>query len=132
MVSKITFLHAAEGVYLSLKGAVIVNNSYVDVADIGKYDDTGEDAALLCNTNKSDCCNIIRTGEWYFPSGARVGIEGESSLHDRFYRNRGPSIVRLNRHGSPSQRGSFRCEVLDDNNNIQRVFVNIGMLFIYY
>ena len=52
-----------------------------------------------------------------------MGIERESSLHDRFYRNRGPSIVRLNRRGSPSERGSFRCEVLDVNDNTRRVFI---------
>ena len=57
--NNIIFLHAAEGVYLSLKGAVIVNNSCMDVADIGKYDDTGGDAALYCHTNKNGCCNTI-------------------------------------------------------------------------
>ena len=41
---------------LSLKGAPIANNSYVDVDDI----DEG-DYALLCHTNKTNCCEKPNT-----------------------------------------------------------------------
>ena len=110
--------------FLSLNRHPIANNSYVDVNDIGEYDD-----ALLCHTDKPDCCYPyygLRVGEWYYPNGSRVRIQG--GYQDEFYRNRGAQIVRLNRRqGTFTARGLFRCEVPDINNNIQTVYVNIGM-----
>ena len=128
----ITRFNSAGGVFLSLQGIYIVNNSYVDIDNIGE----GDNAALLCHTNKTDCCGgyyrshySYRAGEWYFPctQDMKVDILGNTARNDTFYRNRGLSTVRLNRRGSPSERGCFRCEVPDANNIIQLVFVNIGM-----
>ena len=112
------------GVSLSLRGVSIANNSYVDIDYIGEHHD-----ALLCHTNKTDCCvyKYARAGEWYFPNGTKVNILGYNPPENYFYRNRGQSVVRLNGRGSPSQRGRFRCEVPDANNNKQNVFINIGM-----
>ena len=97
----------------------------MDVDDIGE----GNTAALLCHTNKTNCCTNemgqTRAGEWYFPNGTSVGVEGASQ--DEFYRNRGTQVVRLNhRQGTPTERGRFRCEVPDSNNVMQTVYVNIG------
>ena len=134
MVSIVEFalFFAAESVHLTLKGAPIANHSFVDVDDIGEGD-----AALLCHTNKTDCCmgHRNRAGEWYFSCNQdmKVGILGNPPLASSlFYRNRGLSVVRLNRHGNPSQRGCFRCEVPDANNVNQTIFVNIGMFFSTY
>ena len=93
-------------------------------------DDIGvEEAALLCHTNKTNCCGLPnRAGEWYFPNGTRVGIKGVSQ--DEFYRNRGPQVVRLNRRQGTlnfTDRGLFRCEVPDSRNVNQTVYVNIGI-----
>ena len=109
---------------MSLRGQSIANNSYVDVDDIGE-----DENALLCHTNKIDCCRYPnRAGEWYFPNGTRVGIVGGSS--DDFYRDRGTQIVRLNhRIGSFTARGLFRCEVLDASGTNRRIYVNIGKYF---
>ena len=41
--------HVSTDVYLSLNGAVIPNNSYVDISSIGSVD---ENTALFCNTNR--------------------------------------------------------------------------------
>ena len=121
------YIFAAEGVHLSLRGVSIANNSYVDVDNIGVNDN-----ALLCHTNKSTCCETptaYRAGHWYFPNEMPVKILGSNPPENVFYRNRGPSIVRLNRRGNPSERGRFQCEVPDANTIIQRIFVDIGMLF---
>ena len=116
----------AEGVQLSLKGASIANNSYVDVSDIGVDGD-----ALLCHTDKSGCCGgpRDREGEWYFLNGSnfKVDIKGNNPSENLFYRNRGTKIVRLNRLGSPPERGRFRCTVSNAKDVQQTVFVNIGM-----
>ena len=45
--------------------------------------------------------------EWYFPNGSSVGINGAGHS---FYRDRVPSIVRLNRrHNATSPNGIFWC-----------------------
>ena len=109
-------------VSLSLRGAPIANNSYVDVDDIGVNEN-----ALLCHTDKRDCCSHQnRAGEWYFPSGTRVGISGNSQ--DEFYRDRATQVVRLNhRQGTSTERGLFLCQVPDSNHILQIVYINIGM-----
>ena len=115
-----------EGVQLSLRGVAIANNSYVDVDDIGE----GDNAGLLCHTNKTNCCGQRpnRAGEWYFPNeDMKVEILALSPANNFFYRNRGQRVVRLNRRGSPSERGLFRCEVPNANNVNQTIYVNIGM-----
>ena len=97
----------------------------MDVDDI----DDGNDA-LLCHTNKTNCCGEPpnRTGEWYFPNGTKVGIE--EATQDEFYRDRASQVVRLNRRqGTFTERGLFQCEVPDSNNNSQSVSVNIGKFY---
>ena len=94
-------------------------------------DDIGEDnAALLCHTNKTNCCKSslgqIQAGEWYYPNGTRVGIKNIKGIE--FYRDRHTRVVRLHhRQGTFVLRGRFSCEVPDANDVNQTVFVNIGM-----
>ena len=121
-------------VYLFLKGAKITNGSYVDAYDIGENDST-----LLCHTNLHYCCNIydgLRAGEWYFPNGSTVRIEGwnRNYNHDQpnyFYRNRDSQVVRLNRRGNPLESGLFYC-IVPDANHINRIlYTNICKLILY-
>ena len=111
------------GIYLSLRGVYIANNSYVDVDDIGEAD-----AALLCHTNKIDCCRFFREGEWYFPNSSQVQTEAwhySSGFSEFFYRNRQEQAVRLNRRGNPLERGHFHCVIPDANYVNQILNVNI-------
>ena len=96
----------------------------MDVDVIGE----GDDAALLCHTDKPDCCDKPnKAGEWYYPNGTIVGIKAESQ--DEFYRNRGTQVVRLNhRNESFTERGLFQCEIPDSSNMTQTVYVHIGIL----
>ena len=101
---------------MSLKETPIDNDSFVDVDDIGEGD-----TALLCHTNDTDCCTNAQTGtdvalgKWFFPGGTNVPSSGSN-----FFRNRGQSVVRLNRRNNPSERGRFICELLGDT-----IYVNI-------
>ena len=130
LVGFITVFHiqgvATDTMVLSLKGAAIANDGYVDVNDIGEYDD-----ALHCHTNKTDCCVYSRAGEWFFPNGSRVQTKGEAhyyySSRDYYYRNRGHRIVRLNRFNDPSEKGHFHCEVPNASDELQITYVNISM-----
>ena len=110
-----------QGVHLSLKGTHIANSSNIFITDIG------EDVhALLCVTNLATCCDSVgsRTGEWFYPSGSVVPIKLNN---DSFYRNRGPSVVRLNRkNGTLSPTGLYCCQVPDATLSNKTVCANIS------
>ena len=114
------------GVQLSLRGAAIANDGYVDVDNIGH----GNEDALLCHTNKTACCGGNNlAGDWYFPNRTQVGSATENSNMGRtsyFFRNRGDSVVRLRRLGIPTERGRFYCQIPNANNDSQTIYVNIG------
>ena len=90
------------GVYFELKGERYNNNSVVNILAIGEGS-----SALLCKTNKQDCCGTLpnRFGEFYYPHGARVSI---FITGDGFYRNRGNQMIRLNRRNQGRRRRGGR------------------------
>ena len=105
---------------LSLKfmlgGKTYLNNTIVLMSDIGE-----DNNALLCMTDKSDCCsNPI--GEFYYPNNSAVGYSQENLL----YRNRGPQVVRLNRRNNDlSPTGVYRCQIPDSSGSMQSIYINI-------
>ena len=103
----------------------MANGGYIDVDDIGSSDYD----ALICRTNRSDCCRQQRAGEWYFPNGTRVQNRGYNYGHiSYFYRDRGESVVRLKRISYPSERGNFKCEIPDPFGYNQTLDINISTL----
>ena len=121
---------ATVGVSLSLKGADIANDGYVDVDDIG----TGNDSnALLCHTDKTDCCKspYMIMGNWYFPNGTVVEglsaiIKSGRNTNNSLARNRGSnSVVHLYSYGSPTDRGHFYCVVPNAAGDNQTIYVNL-------
>ena len=90
-------------------GQTYLNNSIVAINDIGEGDN-----ALLCVTDKLDCCKLPNgpyQGEFYYPNNTLVrNRHGRHSL----YRNRGPQVVRLNRRSNThSPTGIYKCEIPD-------------------
>ena len=88
--------------------------------------------ALLCKTDKADCCHSLQTGgeyglgNWYFPNGTSVEYVTQSGLNSNFFgRNRGLSVIRLYRYGHPLLRGRFRCVVQDAGGVDQTLYANI-------
>ena len=140
-IKLIYYCHTTDdiGVYLSLRGRIYTSNYiYVDIDNIGE----GDDGALLCVTDLMHCCHGQDTpdgvgvlGKWVYPNGTDVGIQDSD---DDFYRDRGPSVVRLNgRKNAISPTGFYCCEVPDASNSLQRVCANIGryahdIVFIQY
>ena len=107
--------------YFELKGERCDNNSIVNILTIGEGDD-----ALLCKTNKQDCCGTVpnRFGEFFFPNGVRVPIRIAGS---GLYRNRGNQVIRLNRReGVSSPTGRYSCEIPDADGVINKIFINIS------
>ena len=106
-------------VWLSLNGTTYQNNSCVTLEDIGDGDD-GDDA-LLCRTNRTDCCRSGGIGNWYFPNGTRLPSTG--AWWD-FHRTRGQMVVRLNRRRG-GEDGIYRCEIPDSVNVTQTVYIGV-------
>ena len=123
------------GISLSLKGATIDNNGYVDVDDIGLPTNIAVDG-LLCLSTSPTCCRSTASGDlaghWYFPNDMALGSLTDNMNAGRtvfFGRNRGnnPGVVRLYRSlsGIPPERGRFYCRAPNMADEIQTIYVNI-------
>ena len=107
-----------------LSGNSYVNNSVLSLTDVGEGDN-----ALLCLTGNAQCCrppdtNGIFLGKWYFPDGTLVP-DGQDASRSIF-RNRGPSVVRLNRrNNAQSPTGVYRCEIPDASGTTQTLYIGV-------
>ena len=104
-----------------MDGLVYGNNSIVSLNRIGE----GEEGALVCRTDKVDCCGTFpnRLGQFYYPNGVQVPIKNAGQ---GFYRNRGDQMIRLNRHqGVVSPKGKFHCEIPDANGEVQHLYITL-------
>ena len=85
-----------------------------------------ETGSLFCLTNKIDCCSSTpESGSWYFPNGSSVisSSMNTNAVTQKYYRS---AILLQHQNAKPDVRGIvFRCEVLDDNNKRQNLFVGI-------
>ena len=109
------------GVYFILGGQFFGNNSRVSMDRVGQ----GEDGALICRTNKMDCCGTIpnRFGQFYYPHGDQAPIK---SAGCGFYCNRGDQVIRLNqREGATSPTGKYCCEITDASGEIQNLYITL-------
>ena len=113
---------ATTAVGFSLNGTTYPNGSTVLRDDIGEGDN-----ALLCTTDKGDCCNdiISRAGEFYFPNGSQVPIQGDIGSSG-YYRNRGVQLIRLNRQSNGVLTGQFRCKIPSSVQDNSVFYINIG------
>ena len=113
------YVLVSDGVGLYLDGNQLANYSIVNLKDIGE----GE-CALICYTNSPGCCVIPRAGEWYFPNGSAVSIEGD--MKD-FYGFRDSMVVRLNRrYNVVSPTGLYCCDIPGSNGNLCVGAYNLG------
>ena len=114
-------------VYLSLNGVVIPNHGYVIISDIGT---AGDDTALLCHTNHpadtpGGTDGMHSGGDWFSPDQIEV-LPGARSVG--FRRGRGSMVVRLYRDTAstdPPVEGIYCCEIEDDMDTLQIVFVGL-------
>ena len=106
---------------MTLGGVQYHDNDTIDILGIGE-----NNSALICQTDLRPCCRSsgFRAGEWYYPNGTVVLIEGTG---ESFYRNRGDDgTVRLNRRyyvNYPT--GTYRCEIPDASNTIRTLHIRI-------
>ncbi len=96
------------GIAIELKGETYTSNAEIAITEVGE-----DSNALLCRTDKTDCCGSkpgeTRQGEWFYPNNTIVGT---ASSGGDFYRNRGTGVVRLNRrNGATQPTGLYCCQV---------------------
>ena len=115
-----------------LNGMSYANNSVICLTDIGERDN-----ALFCLSASTQCCGLSDNpngrdlGDWYFPDGGIVAIVpgGDSDTPDNYrsiFRNRGPSVMRLNRrNNATSPTGVYRCEIPDARGTNQSILVEL-------
>ena len=98
---------------------------YADGSTIS-IDDIGEgNNALLCRTDRTDCCSgANRYGEFYYPNSTKVGIRKDG---EAMYRNRGVQLIRLNRrlNGATPTTGKYTCEIPDATGQLQSISINL-------
>ena len=116
------------GVYLALRNVHIMNNSNINIKNIGQSSDN-PNGALECITDRM---SPNPSGEWYLPNRAPV-MQGSTSS-TAFYRSRGDNgEVSLNRPSDVElPTGLFCCEVPDATSTSQTLCVNISMLHTVY
>lgn len=109
------------GLTLELNGVEYASGSTISIEDIGEGNN-----ALLCRTDRTDCCNgANRNGEFIYPNNVAVGV---MSANEAMYRNRGVQMIRLNRNkNSPltPPTGLYRCVIPDSNDVPQSISINI-------
>ena len=116
--------HTNTGVSLLWRSMQYPNKSIVNIEDVGEGVD-----AVACQTDSLHCCRVYRIGEWYYPNGSIVPIEGEEAI---FYHNRNDEgLVLLNRRPwtrETASTGLFCCELPDASDIIQIMTLCIGLL----
>ena len=94
------------------------NNSVFLMSDIGE-----NDMALTCVTDRVQCCQTDRAGEWLYPNNTQVPLSGAGM---NFYRDRGSQVVRLHRRNNAlSPTGRYRCTIPDASGVMQTLVANI-------
>ena len=99
------------GAYISFMGETLPNHTYVDLSLVGGAGD-GSDS-VQCHTDLTTCCSGSATsgqgvdrGDWYFPSGDRLGFT------DDIYEQRTAQRVDLHRRNNADMpSGIYRCDI---------------------
>ena len=122
--------HYMPGMYLTLAGKIISNNSFVYYDEIGRHE---RSSALICHTNNSDYCHnrdntegcTYEMGNWYFPNGNTIPSHNGTQWPSSMFTERSQGEVLLLRVGHPSITGRYLCRVFNTDIN-ELLYVNIG------
>ena len=105
-----------------MNGAIIPNHGFVLLDNIGEYHES-----LLCLTDNRLCCGRAQSpwstvlGDWYYPNG--TGVANSGNMWE-FYRNRGQSVVRMNRRRG-GVNGIYRCVIPDAAGVNQTIYIGV-------
>ena len=99
----------------------------MSLEDIGESND-----ALLCLTDNTACCARDQSpgrgilGDWYYPNGTGVAnsIVALPDVQWEFYKNRGQSVVRMNRRRG-GVNGIYHCVMPDTTGVDQTIYIGV-------
>ena len=77
LLSAVVELHSQTAPYLTIKGKIIPNNSYVNLSTVDPKGKKKNLNTLQCHTDLNTCCTRAQgpdRGDWYFPNGNRLPI----------------------------------------------------------
>ena len=94
---------------------ILVNNSYIPGDIIGE----GVNDTLRCVTNNTDCC-INGQGNWY--DEREIIVEDSDMVNI----SRGDGVVYLDHKTIESLLGLWRCDIPDNNNITQSIYIYLG------
>ena len=94
---------------------ILVNNSYIPGDIIGE----GVNDTLRCVTNNTDCC-INGQGNWY--DEREIIVEDSDMVNV----SRGDEVVYLNLKANATLLGLLRCDIPDNNNITQSIYIYLG------
>ena len=94
---------------------ILVNNSYIPGDIIGE----GVNDSLRCVTNNTDCC-INGQGNWY--DEREIIVEDSDMVNV----SRGGGVVYLNLKANATLLGLLRCDIPDNNNITQSIYIYLG------
>ena len=88
----------------------------------------GPDEALLCVTDLYEFLNesdtIGNVGQWYFHNGSNVSLNMDNDIYMSL--SSGLGVVGLHRKNDTLlPTGTFRCDILDSNENRQSIYVEV-------
>ena len=94
---------------VTFNGTTLANHSYVDLGQVGRPEDGGED--VHCFTDLATCCRGVdgpHRGDWYFPDGDRLPFSIGGDIYEQREAQR-VDIRRRNSANSPT--GIYRCDI---------------------
>ena len=112
--------------YVSFRGETLPNHGYVDLSLVGT-DTSDPGNTVRCHTDLQTCCSSSHHGDWYFPTGERVGISEDQPTPDIFeaHRTQRVDLLRTNNVLSPS--GIYHCEIPTNDDPAVRDSVHVGL-----
>ena len=106
--------------------------SQIPITDVGESTPTTHGSALVCRTDRTDCCRDdpvageTRQGHWIDPIGDRVNNIASGVA---IYRTRGASTVLLNRRNDATgPTGLYCCEVATRDAPNVRICINLSKI----
>ena len=113
--------------YVSFKGSILDNHSYVNLERVGE-NSNGTVDNVRCHTDLVSCCvgKLSHRGDWYFPNGTRLPFGPKRNIIE----SRGIKVIDLRRTKTvTSPTGIYRCDVSTRtvNDNFTRKSVYVGL-----
>ena len=124
--------------YISFRGNILPNHSYVDLSQVGNDRSGPDNNTVQCHTDLSTCCRSdygLHRGDWFAPdSEMRVPFRNENGESD-IYEDRQAQVVHLRRRNNPTgPTGIYRCVIAtntvhDDSDQSVGETVYVGLYY---